>query len=56
MSVDLTQDVRNKKTYVIRLAVGDNIEIRINDSPVINATVSTGTQGTVRLEYMEVVV
>lgn len=56
MSVDLTQNINRKKTYVIRLVEGDLVEFRVNGSPLISATVTVGTQGTVRLEYTEIII
>ena len=55
MSVDLVHNQKAKKTYVIKVSEGDTVQFRINDSPVINATVAVGTQGTIRLEYTELV-
>ena len=56
MSVDLTQDIKRQKTYVIKLVAGDLVEIRVNDASVISATVAVGTQGKVRVEYKEIVI
>lgn len=56
MSVNLTHDIKRQKTYVISLVEGDVVEIRVNDNPLISATVAVGTQGTVRIEYKEIVI
>ena len=53
MSVILNQNIVNRKDYSITLNTGDTIEIRINDSPVVNAQVAGGNSGTIRFIYEE---